>query len=59
MYSIEIVFHDALLEDKQVILLEVTQPKKVEMNTLVSRLSVACHQRSGKYRTYQIDMMDA
>lgn len=26
-------------------------PRKVEMKTLVSRLSVACHQRSGKYRT--------
>lgn len=25
-------------------------PRKVEMKTLVSRLSVACHQRSGKYR---------
>lgn len=27
------------------------QPRKVEMKTLVSKLSVACHQRSGKYRT--------
>lgn len=29
------------------------QPRKVDMKTLVSRLSVACHQRSGKYSTYQ------
>ena len=28
------------------------QPRKVEMNTLVSRLRVACHQRSGKYSTW-------
>lgn len=29
------------------------QPRKVDMKTLVSKLSVACHQRSGKYSTYQ------
>lgn len=28
------------------------QPRKVEMKTLVSRLRVACHQRSGKYNTW-------
>lgn len=30
---------------------DAAQPKKVEMKTLVSRLRVACHQRSGKYST--------
>ena len=27
--------------------------RKVDMKTVVSTLSVACHQRSGKYRTYR------
>lgn len=28
--------------------LQVLQPRKVDMKTLVSRFRVACHQRSGK-----------
>lgn len=32
------------------------QPRKVDMKTLVSRLRVACHQRSGKYSTWWRDV---
>ncbi len=32
------------------------QPRNVEMKTLVSRLRVACHQRSGKYSTWRTHM---